>query len=704
MARDYTKYNVEGLGGNLNKRQLVYTVVKDWVNKNNPSFDAIQKAFPAEAQGSKGFIMKASEVKDAKIFNIQEPLSIKNGTQVVVSNQWGTKNIATFLELAEKLGYNATAVGSENNEAEVKEITPSSNLTVEQIAKFKKQEAEIEGDYKENSWEASSLYDDLLEAGDTAWADQILQKIAAAAEDFLDIEAVCDKLKERNENDRFLATAKKAEAMAKDTADMMSLAGLVSDTDKDWAIELYKKAEDKAESSSDILRIADEVKEIDKDWLIKLYQKAETLVRSYRNCVYFADKVKEFDKDLVIRLYQKAEQKADNSQDLKALADLVFPFVDKDWAIKLLEKATEKAEDFYDFLLIGDVYGKADGIADKDKAKTFFEKAIPLIDCQVYREQLLESAQKCLGNEDAFTKKIVQLIDNVDNVEIEISGRIPNYFFGAVREEYLEELQTALDCASEDIEEIGDVIKALFHTTLDNFFENHLETLKSNFDMEIIAEKCPKIMEIIQMVEDDEMGGHYRFYEWFLDDPSHDLEVIEDDAYITITVNEEIVVEKQELKKFLGETDFPDYKDAKTTAIVTALLDANKETYGIDYDVLEEDIGIGVSKNGVKQFHHWMEHENFKEFKSRKNNVTICHDNITVFNFGFETENFDLAKLIFLGYSNMADFRHSGREYVGSYLAYDSKVLDCDTDWIRDKGIELMYEPNFQSLKYLIDG
>ena len=699
MAKDYTKYNVSGVGENFNKSRLVQAIVKDYIAKNSPNWETLQTDFPNNLQGTKGVIAKKSDVEKEKDYYMDAPFALPDGTEVVTCRQWGKDNIINFIAQAKTLGY------SISSDAEVEglgEVTPSSDLTAEQIAEFKKQEAKIKGDYKENSWEASSLYDDLLEAGDTAWADQILQKIAAAAEDFFDINAVCDKLKERNETDRFLATAKKAEAMAEDTADMMSLAELVSDTDKDWAIELYKKAEDKAESSSDILRIADEVKEIDKDWLIKLYQKAETLVRSYRDCVYFADKVKEFDKDLVIRLYQKAEQKADNSQDLRALADLVFSFADKDWAIKLLEKAEEKAKEFHDFLLIGDVYGKADGLADKDKARTSFEKAIPLIDCQVYREQLLESAQECLGNEDAFTKKVVQLIDNVDNVEIEISGRIPNYFFGAVREEYLAELQTALDCASEDIEEIGDVIKALFHTTLDGF-ENQLEVFKSNFDMDIIAEKCPNMMEIIQMVEDDEMG-HYRFYEWFLDDPRHDLEVIEDDAYITITVNDEIVVEKQELKKFLGETDFPDYEDAKTTAIVTAFLDANKETYGIDYDNLEEDIGIGVSKNGVKQLHHWMEHENFKEFKSRENQVTICHDNISVFDFNFETENFDLAKLIFLGYSNMDDFRKSGPEYVGSYLVYDSEVFDFDRDVIRDKGIELEYEPDFQSLMFLIEG
>ncbi len=60
--------------------------------------------FKDEIQGSKGFVRKKGEVKDPKRFNMQEPLSIKNGTKVVVSNQWGTKNIAAFLDLAKKLG------------------------------------------------------------------------------------------------------------------------------------------------------------------------------------------------------------------------------------------------------------------------------------------------------------------------------------------------------------------------------------------------------------------------------------------------------------------------------------------------------------------------------------------------------------------------------------------------------------------------
>ena len=104
MARDYTKYTVEGLAENLNKRQLVFEIVKDYAAKNKPSFEELQKVFPDEIQGGKGFIRKVSEVKDSKRFNMKEPLSIKNGMHVVVSNQWG-ENISNFIVLVEALGY-----------------------------------------------------------------------------------------------------------------------------------------------------------------------------------------------------------------------------------------------------------------------------------------------------------------------------------------------------------------------------------------------------------------------------------------------------------------------------------------------------------------------------------------------------------------------------------------------------------------------
>jgi antitoxin component YwqK of YwqJK toxin-antitoxin module len=106
MARDYTKYKVQGLGENLNKRQLVYTIVKDYIERNNPSLETLLSVFPDEIQGSKGIIRKESEVDDPKRFNMKEPLKIKKGVNIVVSNQWGGDNIPGFIEVAEKLNYN----------------------------------------------------------------------------------------------------------------------------------------------------------------------------------------------------------------------------------------------------------------------------------------------------------------------------------------------------------------------------------------------------------------------------------------------------------------------------------------------------------------------------------------------------------------------------------------------------------------------
>jgi hypothetical protein len=125
MARDYTKYTVEGLGENLNKRQLVFEIVKDYVEKNKPSFDEFTAIFKDEIQGSKGFIRKAAKVEDPKRFNTKMPLKIKFGVEVVVSNQWGSKNINAFLSLAKKLKYNI----SEDNEAEEESATEETNVS-----------------------------------------------------------------------------------------------------------------------------------------------------------------------------------------------------------------------------------------------------------------------------------------------------------------------------------------------------------------------------------------------------------------------------------------------------------------------------------------------------------------------------------------------------------------------------------------------
>ena len=179
MARDYTKYTVEGLSENLNKRQLVLEIVKDWASKNNPSFDEIQAAFPDEVQGSKGFIAKESEVKDPKRFNMKEPLSIKNGLHVVVSNQWGSKNVDTFLNLVSGLGYkiekvskNVSTEKSTNDESSIEfDITKLSLRDFKKLLRDIKDKASFEASLLKqvsrniDFWSYLLVYDHIINEG-----------------------------------------------------------------------------------------------------------------------------------------------------------------------------------------------------------------------------------------------------------------------------------------------------------------------------------------------------------------------------------------------------------------------------------------------------------------------------------------------------------------------------------------------------------
>ena len=179
MSRDYTKYTVEGLGENLNKRQLVLEIVKDWASKNNPSFDEIQAAFPDEVQGSKGFIAKESEVKDPKRFNMKEPLSIKNGLHVVVSNQWGSKNVDTFLNLVSGLGYkiekvskNVSTEKSTNDESSIEfDITKLSLRDFKKLLRDIKDKASFEASLLKqvsrniDFWSYLLVYDHIINEG-----------------------------------------------------------------------------------------------------------------------------------------------------------------------------------------------------------------------------------------------------------------------------------------------------------------------------------------------------------------------------------------------------------------------------------------------------------------------------------------------------------------------------------------------------------
>jgi len=287
-------------------------------------------------------------------------------------------------------------------------------------------------------------------------------------------------------------------------------------------------------------------------------------------------------------------------------------------------------------------------------------------------------------------------------INITISGRIPNYIFGIVEPEYFAECEKALEYASEEIETMAEFMTMLYETTLESGFEPGLDVFKANMDMEKFAENCPLLMAFLDDVEAGD-ASYYQFYETVLDVSGEEVNVIEDDAFITITVDDEVVVEEQKLETFLGETEWVDDEDApEAVETVTAFWAKHREQFNIHEDT--DEFTAYKAENGVLIFNEWIEPKRLTAYKTRERNVTVEHDNIVDFDFYFEAENFDLSKLAFLQFSNMADFHNSAPEYIGSYLIYDNEIIRPDMNIHRDKGFTLHYEDGFKSCDFLIEG
>ena len=110
MARDYTKYTIVGIEENLNKRQLVFSIIKDYLDQNESTLSQLKDIFTDDIQGSKGIIKMKSEINDFKRFS-KDSLRSGDSIEFYVSNQWG-ENINEFISLAENLGYTIEKDGS----------------------------------------------------------------------------------------------------------------------------------------------------------------------------------------------------------------------------------------------------------------------------------------------------------------------------------------------------------------------------------------------------------------------------------------------------------------------------------------------------------------------------------------------------------------------------------------------------------------
>lgn len=111
MAKDYTKYVIEGVAENLGKSKLALAIIENYVNKKSVDFSILNAAFPDECQGGiHGVFRKKEDVKDVKRYYMNTPITLIDGNTIVVSNQWGIDNIPGLIDRANAVGYKVKSV------------------------------------------------------------------------------------------------------------------------------------------------------------------------------------------------------------------------------------------------------------------------------------------------------------------------------------------------------------------------------------------------------------------------------------------------------------------------------------------------------------------------------------------------------------------------------------------------------------------
>lgn len=670
MAKDYTKYTVEGIEGNFNKARLVQAIVKHYVENNAMLWETILETFPLELQGKKGVISKKSDVEKERDFYVDAPMTLQDGTEIVTCRQWGKHNLVHFIERATTLGYEISVVGGE---AEAKEES-SLKFTTEQIEKIGK---------------ANWFYD----------IEQVLAEVLGVETYNIPSLEKEPYLKELAEDKTFggIETELPYDEVARTANKIYGNLCYLSQYDQEgkgdktsveysilWA-DLLKKLEAKATTDNEYWAIGES---------------------SLERLTPFEDKDEMM--AFVHSAYEKAIDLDDDISSLTVMANRLNSeyYTNNELLEKAGKRCLELAETFQDY----------SSICFNDNEENLFSqaifeqavaKAIELRD-QASEDELEHLVELLADHEDEHDniKKLDPTWVPTERLEIKISGRIPEYYFASVKEEYIEVFEKAIEHANENMDTMETFLQALLKTTLENK-EEDMEIFKVDMDMEEVKKDCPKLVELLDKIKEYNMD-HYELYSEILDEPYNPRVIfIENDATINITKNwgEDEVLAAQKLSDFLGEEKEIDLTEAENEAIkkqVTELCEEQKDEFVFDGEI--ETVWQSAKK--TLTISNWIKPDDltYDNFLEKEHQLVIIHDDIVDYTFDIETKNFDLAKITFLQFASASEVRQSAAELVANYLFYGDKHITNDKEKQGNKGIELKYKPQYEGLSALLEG
>ena len=107
MLASVTKHSIKAKVKKQSSSRLVQEVVEKYIVKTKMSFSVLQKVWFDELQGVNGVIRKLTDIdkKNERNFYIDSPITLSDGTEIVVCNQWEQENLSNFILHAGQLGF-----------------------------------------------------------------------------------------------------------------------------------------------------------------------------------------------------------------------------------------------------------------------------------------------------------------------------------------------------------------------------------------------------------------------------------------------------------------------------------------------------------------------------------------------------------------------------------------------------------------------
>jgi hypothetical protein len=303
------------------------------------------------------------------------------------------------------------------------------------------------------------------------------------------------------------------------------------------------------------------------------------------------------------------------------------------------------------------------------------------------------------------SKSEINLPENSDEKEvvIEISGRIPKYFFGSLKEDFKEEIKNVLEYCSEELSTEEEFLQILLLMTLEDK-ETAKEDFFSYLEESDLEENFPNLHRLV--IEMDEYDfDHFALYEELFDTAEYwdggtgFISFFESDTNIRILLDNKEIVQEEKLASFFKSIESGHTEEGPTSKRVESFLERNKDHWG-----LSESLGFTKNSHGCYLIDDWFTPHSLSDLSEKDDLVSIEHDDIITYTYLIFSSDFKFEDLLFLSHSNYADFINSSEDTQFNFLFYKNEIVTPDESWDRDKGINLKFKPKFESLSFLLNG